>query len=148
MEKKLFLGYFSNEQLQHHSLQVRRKSGVNNYIFNFISSSIICSGLRRHCVCGVNRVTRCLERDELQLVMVDRSSPWQLHQHLAQLSAVRQCKAIAIDNLCSVLSPLLSVTRLCAVGFKVYTTFLAFFKNTNVNDDNNNDIAFASVLTK
>ena len=70
-------------------------------------------------VCGVNRVTRCLERDELQHVVVDRSSPWQLHQHLAQLSAVRGCKAVAIDNLSASLSPLLAVSRLCAVGIKV-----------------------------
>lgn len=70
-------------------------------------------------MCGVNRVTRCLERDQLELVIVDRSSPWQLHQHLAQLSAVRHCPAVAIDNLSTTLSPMLSVTRLCAVGFKV-----------------------------
>jgi ribosomal protein L7Ae-like RNA K-turn-binding protein len=75
--------------------------------------------VRTQLICGVNRVTRCLERDELQLVVVDRSSPWQLHQHLAQLSAVRECKAIAIDNLSASLSPLLAVSRLCAIGIKV-----------------------------
>jgi len=75
--------------------------------------------LRREVVCGVQHVTRCLERDELRLVIVDRSSPWQLHLHLAQLSAVRRCPAVALDNMANTLGPVLAVTHLCAVGFKV-----------------------------
>jgi len=75
--------------------------------------------IRREIVCGVQNVTRCLERDELRLVIVDRSSPWQLHQHLAQLSAVRRCPAVAVDNMANTFCVVLAVTRLCAVGFKV-----------------------------
>jgi len=67
----------------------------------------------------VQSVTRGLEQDKLRLVIVDRSSPWQLHQHLAQLSAVRQCPAVAVDNMAHTLSAVLAVTRLCALGFKV-----------------------------
>jgi len=75
--------------------------------------------IRHAVVCGLQSVTRCLERDELRLVIVDRSSPWQLHQHLAQLSAVRQCPAMALDNVANTLCTVLAVTRLCALGFKV-----------------------------
>jgi len=75
--------------------------------------------IRREIVCGVQNVTRCLERDELRLVIVDRSSPWLLHQHLAQLSAVRRCPAVAVDNMANTFCAVLAVTRLCAVGFKV-----------------------------
>ena len=72
---------------------------------------------------GVQNVTRCLERDELRLVLVDRSSPWQLHQRLAQLSAVRHCPAVALDSMATTLCDVLAVTRLCALGFKVAYTF-------------------------
>jgi len=81
-----------------------------------LKSATQCNNIRKHIVCGVQKVTRCLEQDRLSLVVVDRSSPWQLHQHLAQLAAVRHCPAVAVDNLASTLSPLLGVTRLCAVG--------------------------------
>jgi len=80
--------------------------------------------IRREVVCGVQNVTRCLERNELRLVIVDRSSPWQLHQHLAQLSAVRGCPAVALDNMANTLCAVLALTRLCAFGFKVSSLYL------------------------
>jgi len=85
--------------------------------------------IRQEIVCGVQNVTRCLERDELRLVVVDRSSPWQLHQHLAQLSAVRQCPAIALDNMANTLCAVLALTRLCAFGFKVNYVYLLNYYN-------------------
>jgi len=79
---------------------------------------------RQEIVCGLQSVTRCLERDKLRLVIVDRSSPWRLHLHLAQLSAVRRCPAVAVDNMAKTLCAVLSVTRLCALGFKVNYGYL------------------------
>ena len=92
-----------------------------------ISENYVVVWLRQEIVCGVQSVTRGLERDKLRLVIVDRSSPWQLHQHLAQLSAVRQCPAVAVDNLANTLSAVLAVTRLCALGFKVPVHLVLLF---------------------
>lgn len=75
--------------------------------------------LRSQIVFGVTEITRNLEKGILRLVVVDRTSPWQLHRHLSQLSAVRGCPAVALDRVSDTLSPLLSVSRLCALGFKV-----------------------------
>jgi hypothetical protein len=75
--------------------------------------------LRRQLVFGVTEITRALEKGTLRLVMVDRSSPWQLHRHLAQLSVVRGCPALALDRMSDTLSSFVSLTRMCALGFKV-----------------------------
>lgn len=77
---------------------------------------LIC---RAQLVFGVTEITRGLEKGVLRLVVVDRSSPWQLHRHLAQLSAVRGCPALALDRMSDMLSSFVSVTRMCALGFKV-----------------------------
>jgi|SRR6218665_1506857 len=85
---------------------------------NKVSFYFIC---RAQLVFGVTEITRRLEKGMLRLVVVDRSSPWQLHRHLAQLSVVRGCPALALDRMSDMLASFVSVTRMCALGFKVKT---------------------------
>lgn len=86
------------------------------HVCSKVSFDFIC---RTQLVFGVTEVTRGLEKGMLRLVVVDRSSPWQLHRHLAQLSVVRGCPAVALDRMSDMLSSFVSVTRMCALGFKV-----------------------------
>ena len=68
---------------------------------------------------GVSSTTRALEKDQLQLVIVNRSAPPMLHRHILQLCGVRLCPAVALSQLESAVGPHLAVSRVAAFGFKV-----------------------------
>nr|XP_054770773.1 ribonuclease P protein subunit p38-like [Lytechinus pictus] len=77
------------------------------------------SALRSQLALGVNEVTRSLEKDQLQLVMVCRSAkPDLMTSHLPTLSATRGCPAIAVFHLSNTLSPLLNMKTVLAIGFR------------------------------
>ena len=78
--------------------------------------------IRSQLVCGFQAVMKHLERDALCLVLADRDS-WDLVKHLAQLTALRGCPGIALPGLTAVVGPLLGVTVLSALGFKVSFAF-------------------------
>lgn len=72
---------------------------------------------RKQLVCGINEVTKCLEKDELRLLLVNKSSNV-LTQHLIQLAGVRKCTALIIANLDQSIAPLISTTQLSCLGFR------------------------------
>ena len=75
---------------------------------------------RNQVVVGVNAVTRCLEQDKLRAGIVCLSAqPPLVTQHILLLSATRGCPFVAIPNLSEVLSPLLGIKSVLAIGFKV-----------------------------
>eukprot|EP00057_Strongylocentrotus_purpuratus_P030460 XP_781742.2 PREDICTED: ribonuclease P protein subunit p38 [Strongylocentrotus purpuratus] len=77
------------------------------------------SALRSQLAFGVNEVTRSLEKDQLQLVLVCRSAkPDLMTCHLPTLSATRGCPAMAVFHLSNTLSPLLNMKTVLAIGFK------------------------------
>ncbi|ESN94563.1 hypothetical protein HELRODRAFT_164424 [Helobdella robusta] len=67
---------------------------------------------------GLQDVTKHAKKNNLSIFFVDRSSPWQLHRHLIQLCSILNCPAVALDQFSEKISPLLSVSRVCALGFK------------------------------
>ncbi|XP_048240886.1 uncharacterized protein LOC125374135 [Haliotis rufescens] len=75
--------------------------------------------LRSQIVCGVREVTRGLEKDDLDLIIVCRSTkPSLITKHLIPLAASRGCPALCIPEFNSKISPLLGVTSVVALGFK------------------------------
>lgn len=69
---------------------------------------------------GVNEVTRLLEKDQLRLVIANRSvNPLLLVEHLIPLSVKQNCHAIALNNLSETIGPFVGVKVVSAVGFKV-----------------------------
>ena len=91
------------------------------YIESYNRSVHSCLALlpRSQLTIGLGSSTRCLEKDQLRLVIVDRSTPTLLHRHLIQLAAVRQCPAVAANRLSQTLASLLGMRSLVAIGFKV-----------------------------
>ena len=75
---------------------------------------------RCHIVFGVNAATKCLERDQLDLVIVCRSAkPPILTGHLLTLAACRGVPALALSGLSETLSKMMKARAIIAVGFKV-----------------------------
>ena len=71
-------------------------------------------------VVGLNKFTRCLERNTLRAGMVCLTArPALVTQHVLMLSATRECPVMALPNLSGVLAPLLGIKSALAVGFKV-----------------------------
>lgn len=69
---------------------------------------------------GVNECTRCLEKDQLVLLLVCRSCPLPaLSRHLLPLAATRSCTAGAIPGLSEHVAPLIGVQKAIAIGVKV-----------------------------
>ncbi|XP_067669656.1 uncharacterized protein [Haliotis asinina] len=94
--------------------------------------------LRSQIVCGVREVTRGLEKDDLDLVIVCRSTqPSVITKHLIPLAASRGCSALCIPEFNPKISPLLGMTSLVAMGFKKvtagsksdFTEFVAYSKS-------------------
>ncbi|XP_046568897.1 uncharacterized protein LOC124277287 [Haliotis rubra] len=78
--------------------------------------------LRSQIVCGVREVTRGLEKDDLDLIIVCRSTqPSIITKHLIPLAANRGCPALCIPEFNPKISPLLGMTSLVAMGFKKVT---------------------------
>ena len=76
--------------------------------------------MKSELVFGINEVTRSLERDQVCLVIADRSvKPFFMISHLVSLAASRKCPAVAIDDLAVKLGEKIGVTSLVAFGFKV-----------------------------
>ena len=73
--------------------------------------------VRNWLVCGVNAVTRAVERNLASLVLVDRGA-FTLTRHLMELSAVRGCTFFPLTKLGEVTAPYLSVTQLSALAIK------------------------------
>jgi len=75
--------------------------------------------IRSELVFGINAVTRHLEQNKLDLVVVDRSSqPALLTRHLVALSAVRRCPSLALPDLADHVMSHLGITSLVTIGFK------------------------------
>lgn len=68
---------------------------------------------------GINEVTKALEKNELQLVLVCKSAtPAMLTSHLIPLSVSRAIPAGQVPRLSERLAPVLGLTSLLALGFK------------------------------
>ncbi|XP_020633627.2 ribonuclease P protein subunit p38 isoform X1 [Pogona vitticeps] len=68
---------------------------------------------------GINEVTKALEKNELQLVLVCKSArPAMLTSHLIPLSVSRAIPAVQVPRLSERLAPVLGLTSLLALGFK------------------------------
>lgn len=77
---------------------------------------------RQAFVIGINEVTRLLEKDQLSLVLVNRGvKPLLLVEHLLPLACRQHCFAVAMNNLCERVGPLVGVKTVSAIGFKVCT---------------------------
>ncbi|XP_062521725.1 ribonuclease P protein subunit p38-like [Corticium candelabrum] len=104
--------------------------------------SIVVPTWRRDIVVGINEVTRSLERDELMLVIVDKSvRPVLLLEHLVPLASHRRCYAVALNRLGEMIGRLLAVKRVSALGFKKsdkvkgeFDDVMAYIKSTTTPD--------------
>ncbi|KAI4891338.1 hypothetical protein NFI96_001889 [Prochilodus magdalenae] len=76
-------------------------------------------GARRQLAIGLNEVTKCLERNELSLVLVCSSAtPAHMTSHLIPLSKTRGVPACQVHRLSEGLSGLLGVGSVLALGFR------------------------------
>lgn len=73
--------------------------------------------LRSQLLFGINEVTKSLEKDQLRLVLADRSAHT-LTKHLMQLSVVRNCLAVSLNEFAKAVAPLLGLTQLSCLGFR------------------------------
>ncbi|XP_013400826.1 uncharacterized protein LOC106166727 [Lingula anatina] len=67
---------------------------------------------------GINRVTKGLERDEVSAVIVDRDVPVMMTRHLMLLAATRDCPAVCLSGLSSVIGPVVGMKSVAAISFK------------------------------
>lgn len=74
---------------------------------------------RSQLACGINQVTRVLEKNELSVLLVEKSVPQLMIRHLIPLSTLKQCPTICVSGLKEQLSAILGVTSLAAFGIKV-----------------------------
>ncbi|KAG8443189.1 hypothetical protein GDO86_011845 [Hymenochirus boettgeri] len=75
--------------------------------------------LRRQLVIGINEVTRALEKNELNLVLVCKSAkPDMITKHLIELSASRETPACQLPRLSENIGPVLGLRSVLAIGFK------------------------------
>ena len=69
---------------------------------------------------GINEVTRLLEKDQLSLILANRSvKPLLLVEHLIPLAVQQHCHAVALNKLSEMIGPLVGVKIVSAIGFKV-----------------------------
>ncbi|KAF0883004.1 ribonuclease P protein subunit p38 [Crocuta crocuta] len=79
--------------------------------------------VRKQLAIGVNEVTRALERDGLQLVLVCKSAkPARITSHLIQLSLSRSVPACQVPRLSERLAPVIGLKCVLALGFRKTTT--------------------------
>lgn len=75
--------------------------------------------VRRQLAIGINEVTKCLERNELELVLVCKSvKPSLMTEHLIPLSASRAVAACQVPRLSGTMSQTLGLKSVLALGFK------------------------------
>ncbi|XP_041358777.1 ribonuclease P protein subunit p38-like [Gigantopelta aegis] len=75
--------------------------------------------LRSQLAIGINAVTRGLEKDDLDLVIVCQSTePQLITKHLIPLSACRQCPTLCIPRFSEAVAPLLGIKSTVGIGFK------------------------------
>ncbi|KAJ7322283.1 hypothetical protein JRQ81_018570 [Phrynocephalus forsythii] len=75
--------------------------------------------VRAQVAIGINEVTKALEKNELELVLVCKSArPAMLTSHLIPLSVSRAVPAGQVPRLSERLAPVLGLTSLLALGFK------------------------------
>ncbi|XP_029361122.1 ribonuclease P protein subunit p38 [Echeneis naucrates] len=78
---------------------------------------------RRQLAIGINEVTKALERNELQLVLVCKSvKPKHMTNHLIALSATRSVPACQVPRLSESVSEPLGLKSVLALGFKHCTS--------------------------
>ena len=90
----------------------------NNHITGYIDKSSPIKLKSSKDFQQMNVESESSRNQSIFILFVDRSSPWQLHRHLIQMSAIGNCPAVALDNLSDRIAPLLSLRRLCAFGFR------------------------------
>ncbi|OQV24038.1 hypothetical protein BV898_01993 [Hypsibius exemplaris] len=77
------------------------------------------SMLKSELVFGINEVTKGLEKNELALVIVDRSTkPFSMISHIPASAASRSTPAVAVDGLSASLANNIGVGSLVALAFK------------------------------
>ncbi|XP_060717210.1 ribonuclease P protein subunit p38 [Tachysurus vachellii] len=75
--------------------------------------------LRKELAIGINEVTKCLEKNELGLVLVcDSVKPAHMTSHLISLSQTRSIPACQVPSLSASLAGPLGLTSVLALGFK------------------------------
>ncbi|GAA6103520.1 ribonuclease P protein subunit p38 [Tachysurus ichikawai] len=75
--------------------------------------------LRNELAIGINEVTKCLEKNELGLVLVcDSVKPAHMTSHLISLSQTRSVPACQVPSLSASLAGQLGLTSVLALGFK------------------------------
>ncbi|XP_072268905.1 ribonuclease P protein subunit p38 [Pyxicephalus adspersus] len=75
--------------------------------------------IRKHLAIGINEVTRALEKNEVNLVIVCKSAkPQMITQHITELSASRGVTACQLPRLSENVAPVLGLKSVLALGFK------------------------------
>ncbi|XP_033119786.1 ribonuclease P protein subunit p38-like [Anneissia japonica] len=84
---------------------------------------------RSQILIGINEVTRGLERGLLRCVVVCRSTkPSHMTNHLLTLSATRETPALCLFRLSEIISPLLNLNTVMAIGFKKTSGEISVFE--------------------
>ncbi|GAB1600299.1 uncharacterized protein LOC115215042 [Argonauta hians] len=80
-------------------------------------------------IIGLNAVTRHLEKNLLCLVITCGSArPKHITQHIAELSAIRGCPAVAVKNLGKTVASALNISSCMTIGFKKCVEGKSYFK--------------------
>ncbi|KAM4687338.1 ribonuclease P protein subunit p38 [Discoglossus pictus] len=75
--------------------------------------------LRKELAIGINEVTRALEKNQVNLVLVCKSAkPPMMTKHLIELSASREIPACQVPRLSENIAPVLGLKSIMALGFK------------------------------
>lgn len=88
---------------------------LENLLLRF--SNVKLNIFKTFACCGLNEISRIIEKDQAKLVLIDKTSNM-IRSHLIQLCATRNCKSITLSNLESSVVCRLSLTRASCLAFK------------------------------
>ncbi|CAD5118439.1 DgyrCDS7146 [Dimorphilus gyrociliatus] len=92
-----------------------RAEKLDNYRKNLTSDQ---KNLLSQLACGINEVTKALEKNDLSVLLVEKSVPQIMIRHLIPLSALKHCPTVCVSGMKNYLTNQLGVTSLVAFGIK------------------------------